>query len=117
MTITPPIAHDTRNADPETSLAAMVKAAKASAEAVRRVRALMRDGKARTDEEIWRDLRTPIGRDGYCRSQATIRHARVALSRAGMLRDTGERRATTDGGDSVVWQIPPQPKGQLALVL
>lgn len=107
-----PPAHDTRNTDPATSLDAMVKAARASSEATRRVQALMRDGKPRCDEEIWRDLRP-----GYSRSQATIRHARVALSRAGILVDSGTRKATSDGGDSIVWKIPDPPKGQLAIGL
>lgn len=100
----PPPAHDTRNADPDTSLAAEIKATRASGEATRKVHELMADGRTRTDEEIWRDLRP-----GYCRSQATIRHARVALSRAKRLRDTGQRRPTTDGGDSIVWGLPLPP--------
>lgn len=111
MSTLPATAHDTRNTDPDTSLAAMIKAAKASTEAVGRVQDLMKDGKARTDEEIWKGLRPD-----YCRSAATIRHARVALSRAKLLVDTGTTRPTTDGGESIVWQIPPPPKGQLRLL-
>lgn len=88
-----------RSSDPDTALLAAIKAAKASPAAVKAVRAVMVDGAPRIDEEIWRACR----RNDYISSFATVRHGRLALSEAGVLRETGERRNTSDGMPSRVW--------------
>lgn len=98
-----------RKADPVTSVRAAAKAAKASAEAVRAVAMLFRGTGwpppgtyGYTDEQVWQSLRELFD---FKRSQATIRHARKALSDAGLLRDTGTTRPTSDGGESRVWTV------------
>jgi len=95
-----PAHHLARTTDPETSLQAAIKAAKASAKAVEAVRQVMSDGIGRIDEEIWRACREA----GYLSSSATVRHGRVALVRAGVLEDSGARRTTPDNANSVVWR-------------
>lgn len=88
-----------RSTDPETSLLAAVKAAKASTVATQIVWRVMLDGKPRIDEEIWVACR----RINYICSLSTIQHGRLALSSTGYLADTGERRRTSDGCQSIVW--------------
>lgn len=88
-----------RPSDPDTTLGAARKAARASAKATAAVEAVMSDGASRTDEEIWIACRT----NGYIASSATVRHGRLALSEAKMLMDTGKRRDTADGSPSRVW--------------
>jgi len=79
-----------RNKDPFTSLLAAQKAAKASTKAIAEVAKVMMDGRARIDEEMWRDCE----KNGYDRSQDTIEHARLALSEVGLLLWTGHCRKT-----------------------
>ena len=89
-----------RPTDPATSVLAAGKAARASSRAVAAVRAVMSDGRARIDEEIWRECRAA----GYVSSFDTIRHGRVALSRSGILVETGETRETGTGSPSREWR-------------
>ncbi len=95
----PPPQHFVRPTDPETSLAAARRAAKASPLAVAAVRQVMADRRPRIDEEI----RLACHSMGYVSSLATIQHGRLALSSAGFLRETGETRSTTNGMQSRVW--------------
>jgi hypothetical protein len=88
-----------RAEDPSTSLAAAIKASKASRKAVAAVQSVMCDGKARIDEEIWQACRSA----GYISSYATVRHGRLALSEGGELVETGATRKTSDGSPSREW--------------
>ncbi len=88
-----------RSSDLPTSVAAAMRAAKASAASVSAVTAVMRDGVGRIDQEIWRVCRS----NGYISSLDTIQHGRLPLSEAGVLVDSGQTRITEDGCLSVVW--------------
>ena len=80
---------------------AAAKAAKASRRAIRTIRvAVMSDGVERIDEEIWIEAR----KLGLISSLAVINHARLALSEAGILVDTGARRKTSEGCLARVWR-------------
>src|SRR5512137_806781 len=79
-----------RGTDPETSLLAAAKAAKASSRAIGEVVRVMMDCRARIDEEIWEDCR----KNGYYVTQDTIIHARLALGEAGLLLLTGGTKNT-----------------------
>ncbi len=95
-----------RTGDPRTAVEASRRAAKASLPAMRAVEALMQDGVERNDEEIWRDVRL----QGFLRSSATVRHARLALSESFILIDTGKERPTlTDKCPSIVWVLNSKP--------
>lgn len=98
----PDAAQLARKLDPVTSVAAAAKAAKASHSMIRGLAGLIVASAPFqfTDEEAWRLMRL----DGTI-SQSTVRHARKALSEAGLLRDTGETRPTSDGGKSRVWAV------------
>jgi hypothetical protein len=98
LPLTPAI-HLVRNTDPDTSLAAAIRASKASRKAVAAVRIAMADGVARIDEEIWRACRA----SGYISSYDTVRHGRLALSEAGELAETGATRDRSDGSPSREW--------------
>jgi hypothetical protein len=89
-----------RARDPATSLAAAIKASKASRKAVQAVSDVMADGVARIDEEIWRACRA----SGYVSSYDTVRHARLALSESGAIAETGITRETSDGAPSREWK-------------
>lgn len=91
-----------RRLDPVTSVRAAAKAAKASRAMVRGLAGLIVASSPwqSTDEEAWKLMRL----DGTV-SQSTVRHARKALSDAGLLRDTGATRPTIDGGESRVWAV------------
>lgn len=88
-----------RATDPSTSIAAAVKASRASAGAVEHVRELMHDQVPRTDQEIRASLRAR----GIPGSLSLWQHARKALVDAAVLVDTGETRPTEDGCESRVW--------------
>jgi len=90
-----------RGSDPDTSLAAAIKAARASKEATRAVFVAMSDGVPRIDQEI----REACIRAGYVRSLSTIQHGRLALSNTGEILDTGLRDLTKDGEKSIIWRI------------
>ncbi len=87
-----------RAADSETSVLAAQKAARASSRAIAAVRAVMADGAPRIAEEACRA-------NGYVSSFDTVRHARVALSRAGVLVETGRTRETDAGASSREWVL------------
>ena len=89
-----------RATDPDTSLAAAIKASKASRKAVAAVRGVMSDGVARIDEEIWHACRA----SGYISSYDTVRHGRLALSEGGELAETGVTRNTSDGVSAREWK-------------
>lgn len=88
-----------RSGDPRTSVEAARHASKASLKAVVAVERCMADGKPRIDEEIWGACR----HRGYVSSLATIQHGRLALSEAGVLRETGRTRPTSYGSQSREW--------------
>jgi hypothetical protein len=88
-----------RKDDSKPSLEAARRAARATRKAVSAVAQVMDDGVARIDEEIWHACRAAE----YLSSLDAVRHARLALSRAGRLIDTGETRPTKDGVSSRVW--------------
>lgn len=90
-----------RRSDPETSVEAACKAARASKKAMAAVRKVMSDGVPRIDEEIWAACRAA----GYISSFDAVRHGRRALSEARVILDTGERRNTESGAASRVWRI------------
>ena len=98
-----PLFQAARLSDAETSIEAGCKAAKAVRRATTALFELMRDGRGRIDEVMWRDLRLA----GLQFSQGVIRHARLVLSRAEppILIDTHERRLTSLTGWSRVWRI------------
>lgn len=100
-----PLFQAARLSDAETSIAAGCKAAKAVRRATIALFELMRDGRGRIDEVMWRDLRVA----GFQFSQGVIRHARLVLSRVDppILIDTHERRLTSLTGWSRVWRITP----------
>lgn len=88
-----------RDGATDTSIAAAIKAARSSKKATDTVRYVMADGVPRIDQEIWAACRSI----GYISSLSTIQHGRVALSNVGVLVDTGRRRLTEDGENSIVW--------------
>jgi len=89
-----------RDSDPETSLWAAAKAAKASRRSIKYIRAVMADGLERTDEEIWTECR----KLKFVSSLSVVQHGRLALSKAGLLLDTGGRRKTSENTLARVWR-------------
>lgn len=61
----------------------------------------MQDGQPRIDQEIWQGCRSA----GYLSSLSAVQHARLALSEAGILVETGRTRPTTDGTPSREWVL------------
>lgn len=100
-----PLFQAARLSDAETSIAAGCRAAKAVRRAAIVLFELMRDGRGRIDEWMWRDLRA----ERLPFSKGVIRHARLVLSRADppIVIDTRERRLTSLGSWSRVWIIAP----------
>jgi hypothetical protein len=92
-----------RKTDPRTSVEAAIKAAKSSRKAFLAVEQLMTDGVARIDEEIWLECRNR----GFISSLSTVQHARLALSEAGLLTETGTTRPTTLETPSREWVYVP----------
>jgi hypothetical protein len=64
------------------------------------VQEVMRDDRPRTDAEITRAVNA---RYSPRVSQDAIRHARLALCRAGFVVATSVKRATKNGGNGTVW--------------
>ena len=97
-----PIAEErlVRSDDPATSLAAAIKATKASRTCIAAIQVVMEDGAGRIDHEISEACRA----NGYLSSLSTVHHGRLALSEAGWIKDTGETRETPDGCQSRVWR-------------
>lgn len=92
--------------DLSTSLAAALRASKASAKCVRKVRELMADGVGRIDQEIWIECRDKLD---YVTSLDTVQHGRLALYEAGVLKLTDETRPTSNGMPSTVWRWSDEP--------
>ncbi len=103
MSIELPEERLSRRRDPKTSLAAARKASKASKVAVGWVAIVMSDEVPRIDGEIWEACRAA----GYLSSLSTIQHGRLALSEAGLLKETGVTRRTKDGAQSREWVAKP----------
>jgi len=95
-----PIDRLVRATDLSTSLAAALRASKASSKCVRVVREVMADGHGRIDQEIWLACRDE---KGYVTSLDTVQHGRLALYEAGVLKLTDETRTTSNGMPSSVW--------------
>ena len=84
------------------SIEAAVQQTGASRHAVQAVRDLMQDGLPRSDEEIAAAVRRPGGGRW---SPDTARHARLALTIAGVLRWSGKVRDAVYGRPSCVWVL------------
>ena len=84
------------------SLDEAVRATGASKKAVSAIGDVMRDRMSRTDEQM-AAAAPAIARHGRW-SQDAVRHARLALQLAGLLRDTGKYYPTSNGGRARVWQ-------------
>lgn len=95
-----PINRLVRSTDLATSLAAAIKASKASVVCVREVHKVMADSEGRIDQEIWIACRDA----GYVTSLDTIQHGRLALQEAGFIVATEETRSTSLGMPSTVWR-------------
>lgn len=85
------------------SLDEAVRATGASKKAISAISDVMRDRMSRTDEQM-AAAAPAIARHGRRWSQDAVRHARLALQLAGLLRDTGKHHPTSNGGRARVWQ-------------
>lgn len=88
----------------DTVVRSACRAGRASLKCALLVDALMLDGIRRNDYEIYLALRY----GGYIKSEDTIRHGREAIEKAGLIRDSGERREPKREGKGwgkmIVWE-------------
>ncbi len=97
----PPVERFHRSTDLATSIAAAIRASKASSKAVIAVKNVMRDGVERIDEDIWLACREA----GYLSSLETVQHGRLSLSEAGIVINTGLTKLTKRGKcKSTIWR-------------